>query len=118
MSDIGVFPPEAMVWLGCLAWCALCALALVVCVLIAWMRTRDGSKPFARDQFTAYAMGAWVSGMAAGLSIYLLNWSGSLGAFSHWIDRPTWGSLWLAMLVLIWPVVAILRNRACRAHAR
>ena len=112
MSDVGL-PPGMMVWLGSLAWCFVCALALVVCLLIAWMRTRDDSKLLVRDPFAAYAMGAWVSGMAAGLSIYLLNWSGSLGTFSHWVDRPLWGALWLGMLVLIWPVVAVLRNRAC-----
>ena len=113
MSDVGL-PPGMMVFLASLAWSFICSLGLVVCLFIAWLRTRGGSHALGQDRFSAYAMGAWVSGMAAGLSIYLINWSGSLGAFSHWIDRPLWGTLWVGLLIAIAPVVAVQRIRSVR----
>lgn len=114
MSDVGVFPPGAMVWLYSMAWCSLCVLALLVCLLIAWLRTRDCSRAFVRDRFAGYAMGAWASGIVAGLSMSLINWSGSLGAFSRWIDRPAVAMMWMAMVAVIGPVVGFAWNRSRR----
>ncbi len=40
MSDIGLFPPGFGVWIYSLGWIILCAAGLLICLLIAWLRTR------------------------------------------------------------------------------
>lgn len=110
MSDVGLFPPGALVWLASLAWCCVCLVALLSFLFIAWRRTRDGAQPFARDRFVGYAIGAWFSGIVAGLTMSLINWSGSLGTFAHWLDRPTASALWLALIIVSAPAATIAWN--------
>lgn len=110
MSDIGVFPPGGMVWLTCLGWCGVCALATVISLLAAFWRTRRQLENFARDRFVGYAIGATVSGMAAALSMWLVTWSGSLGVFAKWIDGTTSGALWIAGVTAIFLAVVWSRN--------
>jgi hypothetical protein len=92
-------------------------LALVVFLLTAWLRTRKTEGAFARDRFAGYAMGAWTSGMLAGLTMSAINWSGSLGAFSRWIDGPIAGAIWSAMIVVLGPLAGFAWNRS-RRNAR
>lgn len=118
MSDIGLFPPGALVWFAALAWCCLCLMALVVFLLIAWRRTRAGTRSFARDRFVGYAMGAWFSGIVAGLTISLINWSGSLGKFAQWLDRPAASAFWLALIIISAPVATMAWNRRASRAGR
>ena len=114
MSDIGLFPPGVLVWLISLAWSCLCALGFMLCLFIAWRRTSRNQNKFARDRFAGYAVGLAVSGAVAGLSMMLIDRSGSLGAFARWIDRPIVGALWTAMIALSAPVFAFGWNRLRR----
>ncbi len=114
VSDIGLFPAGAAVWLCSLVWCGVCLLALVIFLLVAWLRTRKGVRGFTRDRFIGYAVGVWASGMMAAVSMGAISWSGSLGAFSHWIDGSVTTIVWMAATVLVGPVVGYGWNRARR----
>ncbi|MEP6822816.1 MAG: hypothetical protein ABI946_10750 [Chthoniobacterales bacterium] len=114
MSDIGLFPPGAAVWIYSLLWCGICLLALMIFLLVAWLRTRKGVRGFTRDRFIGYAMGVWASGMVATASMLVINWSGSLGAFSHWIDGSKTTIVWMVATASVAPVVGYGWNRARR----
>ncbi len=110
MSDIQVLPPGALVWLCALAWCGLCVLALIVFLFIAWRRTRGGTRGFARDRFVGYALGAWFSGIVAGLTMSLINWSGSRGSFARWLDGAAASAFWLGLIVVSAPIATMTWN--------
>ena len=118
MSDVGLFPPGALVWLVSLAWCGLCVLALIVFLFIAWRRTVHGAQSFARDRFVGYALGAWFSGIVAGLTMSLINWSGSLGEFARWLDRPAASAFWLGLIIASAPVATMAWNRRASRAGR
>ncbi|MGI9086959.1 MAG: hypothetical protein ACR2HH_04330 [Chthoniobacterales bacterium] len=111
MSDIGL-PPGFGVWLVSLGWAMICALGFLVLLLIAWIRARRKSTGLLHDRTAAWAMGAAVSALVAGVSMWLVNWSGSLGQFAHWIDRTPVTTGWLLAQAALWPVIALIWNRA------
>ncbi|MEO5722537.1 MAG: hypothetical protein ABIR71_13870 [Chthoniobacterales bacterium] len=121
MSDVGVLPPGALVWLASLAWSGLCLLAIVMFFVLAWRRTRSGASKFSRDRFVGYALGAWFSGIVAGLTMSAINWSGSLGAFARWVDGPAASAFVLGSIVAAGPVATLawngLRRRRQNANA-
>ena len=117
MSDVGLFPPGFSVWIYSLAWIILCAAGLLICLLFAWLRTRRGSRRFVHDVLFGWAIGALVAASAAGISMALVSWSGSLGAFAHWIDQRIITRIWLAALVALWPAVALIWNRSRQENA-
>ncbi|MGI8437758.1 MAG: hypothetical protein ACR2NX_12795 [Chthoniobacterales bacterium] len=92
-----------MVWLTCLAWCAVCAVATVISFLAVWWRTRREPRNFSRDRFVGYAVGATASGIAAAFSMWLVTWSGPLGVFAKWIDGRTSGAIWIAVVLATFP---------------
>ena len=110
MSDIGLFPPGFGVWIYSLGWIILCAAGLLICLLVAWLRTRRSTKRFRQDVFFGWAIGALVAASAAGISMALVSWSGSLGAFARWIDQGKITGTWVSALVVLWPVVALTWN--------
>lgn len=114
MSDIGLFPPGAAVWIYSLLWCGICLFALVIFLSLAWLRTRKGVRGFTRDRFIGYAMGVWASGMVAAGSMWVINRSGSLGAFSHWIDGSMTTVAWMVATAAVATVVGYGWNRARR----
>ncbi|MDQ2658825.1 MAG: hypothetical protein M3Y03_00215 [Verrucomicrobiota bacterium] len=116
MSDIGL-PPGFGVWLYSLGWIIICAAGWLVCLLIAWVRARRGGPPFNRSAFLGWAIGAAVSALVAGLTIVLVNWSGSLGVFAHWIDQTSVTSAWLAGQITLWPTVALFWNSSRKTRA-
>ena len=114
MSDIGLFPPGFGVWICSLGWIILCAAGLLICLLVAWLRTRRSAKRFRQDVFFGWAIGALVAASAAGISMALISWSGSLGAFARWIEHGTITPIWLTAQVALWPAVALVWNRVRR----
>ncbi len=116
MSDIGLFPPGALVWLCSFGWCVVCLVLLVIFLFVAWRRTRGGETGFARDRFVGYAIGVWTSGIVAGLTMSLINWSGSLGVFARWLDQPAASFAWMGMTVASAPLAAVLWNSLRRAR--
>lgn len=112
MSDVGLLPPGSGVWFVSLGWCAVCVLGFFICLLAAWWRVRREGRPWLRDPFFGAAMGALVSGVAAGCSMWLIDWSGSLGALAHALDRGPVALLWLSAQAALWPIVAWFWNRA------
>ena len=115
MSDIGLFPPGAAVWILSFGWILLCALGLFICLLVAWLRARRAVKPIFRGAFFGWAIGAAASAAAGGISMLLVNESGSLGKFSRWIDQSSVTWIWLISQAALWPVIALLWNRVFRS---
>ncbi len=100
MSSASALPPGAWVWLVALAWATLCLLAVALFFLLAWRRVRRGqSRTFGEDRMVGYAMGAWASGIAAGLTMSLINASEPGRGFARWIDGPAAGGFWLSLIL-------------------
>lgn len=117
MSDVGM-PPGFGVWLFALGWIILCAAGLSICLLLALFRAPRGSGRCKQNAFFGWAVGAVVSAIAAGVTLWLVNWSGSLGAFAKWIDQRGVTVLWMVSLAALWPLSALLWNRRQRRNAR
>ena len=110
MSDIGLFPAGATAFFGALGLLSVSSLALAICFLVAFFRTRRTARSLAGHRFTSYAVGAAVTALASGALAGFIEWSGSLGSFSHWIDRTANTCASLLFLIALWPVVAMLWN--------
>jgi len=91
---------------------------LLTCLLVAWLRTRHGPRRLVHDPSFGWAIGALVAASAAGISMGLISWSGSLGAFAHWIEQRAVTRIWLAALVALGPAVALVWNRVPRKNER
>jgi uncharacterized membrane protein len=111
VSDIGLFPPGAFAWFCALALLIVGGVALFLCLLIAWLRTRRRITPFKADRFFGYAIGAAATACGSGLLLWLINESGSLGAFSHWIDHAGATLGCILALIALWPAVAFTWNQ-------
>ena len=106
MSDINIFPDDAVVIMIVMAMIAIFVAAMVVSLSIAWLNTRQNDKKIASARAFGYFIGASASAVAGLLLIMLVNYRKALAG---WLME--WVALWLGVLVLIWPVAAYLWNR-------
>lgn len=111
MSDVGLFPPGAMAWFCALAVLAVNSCAFVACVIVVWFRANRRGVPWQRDRFVGHALGALSSSLAAGFTMWLIDYSGSLGVFARWIDRTNTTIAWTAVVIGFGPAVAFVWNR-------
>ena len=118
MSDVGLFPPGAFAWMCAAALLAVAGLATSTCVFVAWLRARRRQTPLKADRFFGYAIGASAIALGAGILIWLLGESGSLGGFSHWIDRSANAIPLLLLLIMLGPIVALAWNRKFRRNQK
>ncbi len=111
MSDIGVFPPGAYVFFAALAVASVGIAGASLCLLVAGWRSRLNARAFWRQRYFGYGFGALVSAAASGLTAWLIE---SSVAFGRWVEPTVPAALWVAALVVLWPVAGHLWNRAQR----
>ncbi|MBA3442255.1 MAG: hypothetical protein H0T92_20550 [Pyrinomonadaceae bacterium] len=109
MSDVGLFPPGAMVLLATLGLLALAAIGGLVSLLAAWLGTRRSDASILANRFFGFAVGAGFTAVAAGFAMTMIDRS---PAFGRWVDQPIAGASFMAVLVAIWPAAGYTWKRA------
>src|SRR6185295_7263104 len=109
MSDIGIFSsPGDTSFLLLLLVLTIQVAAMLLCILIAVVKTAGNKRSAIDDRFFGYAVGGAASALTAGVLLAVVTATRD-SAFAGWADD--WAALWIILLVALWLMVAYQWNR-------
>ena len=111
MSDVGLFPAGALAWFWSLGLVVFAGIVFAALSFLLWFRHRRTRAGWRGDRVFGYALGALAIAIGGTISVILINWSGALGRFSHWLDQPWAITVWILCLIALGPAIAAISNR-------
>jgi hypothetical protein len=110
MSDINIIPDGMIAFLAAAALSLLLLIGIVVCSVYGWTKARRRAERFTHQGIFPHLAGMLLSlicSIAVILFIFLTEWMPVLPrSLNRWLDNWIW--LWVAVILLLWPVTAYI----------